>query len=120
MIFYRTQIDSMTGYDTYKTCIDACLKCAAICNRCASTCTREEDLKIMAKCIQLDMECAAICYTSAQLMFLGSEDAEHICRLCAQICEACGIECAKHLHVHHCKECAEACKACAYECRKIA
>ena len=51
----------MTGYHTYKTCIDACLQCAAICNHCASSCTQEENIKMMAGCIQLDMECAAIC-----------------------------------------------------------
>lgn len=61
----------MTGYHTYQSCIDACLKCASICNHCASSCTQEENVKMMSRCIQLDMECAAICYSSAQLMSLG-------------------------------------------------
>ncbi|MEO6327812.1 MAG: four-helix bundle copper-binding protein [Ginsengibacter sp.] len=39
--------------------------CAAICNHCASSCTQEQDVKMMAGCIQLDMECAAICYATA-------------------------------------------------------
>jgi len=63
-----------------------------------SSCTQEEDVKMMAKCIQLDMECAAICYAAAQLMSLGSEKAKEICTLCAGICETCGNECAKHSH----------------------
>jgi hypothetical protein len=74
---------------------------------------------MMAKCIQLDMECAATCYASAQLMCMGSSHARQLCALCAEICEACGAECAKHEHAH-CKECAEACKRCAEECRKMA
>ena len=82
----------MTGYHTYQSCIEACLKCAAICNHCASSCTEEEDVKMMARCIQLDMECAAICYASAQLMSLGSDKAKEICRICADICEACAAE----------------------------
>jgi len=110
----------MTGYHTYKTCIDACLQCAAICNHCASSCTQEEDIKMMAGCIQLDMECAAICYASAQLMSLSSSRAKEVCRICADICEACGKECGKHTHSKHCQECAEACHRCAEECRKMA
>ena len=109
----------MTGYHTYKTCIDACLQCAAICNHCASSCTQEDDVKMMARCIQLDMECSAMCYASAQLMSLGSDKAKDICRLCAAICNECGNECAKH-ETEHCQECAAACKKCAEECEKMA
>lgn len=109
----------MTGYHTYKNCIEACLKCAAICNHCASSCTQEDDVKMMAKCIQLDMECAALCYASAQLMSLGSDHAKHICHHCAELCDACSNECGKHNN-EHCKECSDACKQCALECRRMA
>jgi hypothetical protein len=109
----------MNSYLQYQKCIDACLRCAAICNNCASSCTEEEDVKMMAKCIQLDMQCAAICYAAAQLMSLGSDKAKELCRICADLCEACGAECAKHTHMEHCQECAEACKACAAECKKM-
>lgn len=74
---------------------------------------------MMARCIQLDMECAVVCYASAQLMSLGSEQAKEFCRICAAICEACSAECGKHQN-EHCRECAEACKRCAEECRKMA
>jgi hypothetical protein len=73
----------------------------------------------MARCIELDMQCAAICYASAQLMSLGSDKANEVCRICAGICDACGEECGKH-HNEHCKECAKACRECAAECRKMA
>jgi hypothetical protein len=109
----------MKGYHEYKTCIDACLKCAAICNHCASSCTQEEDIKMMANCIQLDMECAAICYAAVQVMSAGGQKAKELCRICADICDACGNECGKH-KTEHCRECADACKQCAEECRKMA
>ena len=109
----------MTGYHTYKACIDACLKCAAMCNHCASACLQEEDVKMMAKSIQLDMECAAMCYVSAQLMSLGSEKTNAVCRLCAQLCSDCANECSKH-ETEHCKECAEMCRQCADECSRMA
>ena len=73
----------------------------------------------MAACIQLDMECAAICYAAAQLMSLGSKHVKELCRICADICDACGAECGKH-HTEHCQECATACKECAAECRQMA
>jgi hypothetical protein len=80
---------------------------------------QEEDVKMMAKCIQLDMECAAICYASAQLMSIGSSKSKDVCNICADICDACAAECSKH-EIEHCKECAEACKQCAEECRAMA
>lgn len=79
----------------------------------------EEDVKMMAKCIQLDMECASACYAAAQLMSLGSSQAMAFCKICGDICEACGAECGQHQN-EHCQECARACKACAEECRKMA
>lgn len=108
----------MNGYHQYKDCIEACLKCAAVCNYCASSCTQEEDVKMMARCIQLNMECAAICYTAAQLMSLSSEQATQICIICADICETCGAECANH-DSGHCQECARLCLDCSEQCTKM-
>jgi hypothetical protein len=109
----------MNGYRHYQSCIEACLRCAAVCNHCASSCLQEEDVKMMACCIRLDMECAAICYATAQLMSLGSGQAKDICRICAGMCQACGDECARH-QMEHCQKCAAACHACAEECRRMA
>jgi len=116
-LFFNLKIKVM-GYHEWKSCIDACLKCASICNHCAISCTQEDDVKMMARCIELDMQCAAICYSAAQLMSMGSPFAQDICRICADICQQCGEECSNH-HTQHCKECADACKACAEECRRM-
>src|SRR3954449_9487675 len=104
------------GYHQYKSCIDACLACAAVCNHCAASCLQEEDVKMMARCIQLDMECSAACYAAAQLMSLGSSQAKEMCLICAELCDACSEECGKHNN-EHCRECAETCSQCADECR---
>ena len=109
----------MKNYHTYKVCIDACLKCAALCNHCANSSLQEEDQKMMAKCIQLDMECAAMCYAATQLMSLGSAKAAAVCKLCAEFCDACAAECSQHTN-KHCQECAQACKECAKHCREMA
>ncbi len=108
----------MTNEQNYQDCIEALLRCATECQQCASFCLREEEDNLMAKCIKLDMECAAICYATAQLMNLGSEFAGDLCRICAEICDACAKECAKH-EADHCQRCAVECTACAEECRKM-
>ncbi len=106
------------GYHENKSCIEACLKCAALCDHCASSCLKEDDVKMMTRCIQLDMECAALCYSAAQLMSIGSTRAQEICRLCAQLCRECADECDSHDN-EHCRECAKACRHCAEECMEM-
>jgi hypothetical protein len=95
------------------------MQCAVECNHCATACLQEQDVKMMARCIALDLDCAAICELAAAAMARGSENAQSICALCADICEACGEECAKHSAMEHCQRCAEACRRCADECRRM-
>jgi hypothetical protein len=103
----------------YQSCIDACNACADACDHCATACLAENDVKMMALCIKLDMDCAAICRLAGGYMSRESEFAMQVCAFCADVCEACGAECAKHQHAH-CQECAEACRRCAEECRRMA
>lgn len=103
----------------FEDCIEACNLCAAACNLCAASCLREPDVKAMARCIALDMDCAALCSTAAALMARDSERAEALCALCAQACDACAEECAKH-DMDHCQACARACKRCVEACHEMA
>lgn len=106
------------NYHISKKCLDACLACAAVCNYCAASCLKEQDIKMMAACIQLDMECSAICYATAQLISLGSEKAQELTRLCEEICRECAAECNKHQN-EHCRECARICNECADACAEM-
>ena len=106
-------------HQPYNACIEACNACAVACNHCAISCLHETDVKMMAKCIALDIDCAQICALAAAAMARGSVHAKAICALCADICQSCGDECAKH-DMAHCQECAKACHQCAQECRKMA
>ncbi len=105
-------------HQPYQSCIDACLACIAACQHCAASCLREPEVGHMALCIQLDMECSAVCEAAVKLMSLGSNHANAICQICADVCNACGDECAKHQH-DHCQACAAACRRCADECSKM-
>jgi uncharacterized protein DUF326 len=107
------------AHEKYQSCIDACNDCMIACEHCATECLHEDDVKMMARCIELDRACAIICATAARSMASGSEFAGRICGICAEICQACGNECAKH-KAQHCQDCAKACHRCAEECRKMA
>ena len=104
----------------YASCIEACNSCADACDYCAVACLHEPDPKPMARCIEHDIDCAAICRLAASYMARDSELAPAICSFCAEVCEACAVECAKHERMQHCRECAEACRRCAEECRRMA
>ena len=99
--------------------IEACNACAVACNHCAASCLHEQDVKMMVRCIALDMDCAQICALAAAAMARGSEHANAICALCADICQTCGDECSRH-EMAHCQQCAKACFDCAKECRQMA
>ncbi|WP_395139804.1 four-helix bundle copper-binding protein [Schlegelella aquatica] len=107
------------AHETYASCIAACNACADACDHCATACLQEDDVKMMARCVALDIDCAAICRLAAGAMARGSENAKAICALCADICQRCGDECAQHKH-DHCQQCAQACRRCAEECRRMA
>lgn len=102
----------------FESCITACHVCANACDMCVAACLKEDDVKMMARCIALDIDCAQICRLAAGVMARGSEFATALCRVCAEICDACGNECAKH-QAQHCQDCAAACRRCAEECRRM-
>ena len=103
----------------WQSCIDACMSSAEACEFCATSDLKEQDVKMMASCAQMNRQCAAVCWTSAALMSMDSQFAKQFCNLCADVCDACASECEHH-DVDHCKQCAQACRSCAEECRRMA
>ncbi len=102
----------------FKACIEACDACIVVSSHCANACLHEEDVKMMVRCISLDMDCVGACALAVAAMARNSEHANVICDMCAAICKSCGDECAKH-KMEHCQKCAAACHLCAAECRKM-
>lgn len=103
----------------YANCIEGCNDCADACDFCAASCLHEEDVKMMSRCIALDIDCAQLCRVAAAIMARGSEAAAAICAVCADLCEMCAGECGSH-QMDHCQHCAAACRRCAAECRAMA
>jgi hypothetical protein len=92
------------------------IDCALTCEACAGACLNEENISLMARCIELDRDCADICLQAARLLQRQSEIADDFLLVCEKICRMCAEECNKHSH-EHCKICAETCEACADACR---
>ena len=69
----------------YQSCIDACNACAESCELCATSCLREEDVKMLSRCIQLDRDCATVCWTASQVMSRDSEFVKQICNICSKV-----------------------------------
>lgn len=107
-------------HQSFASCIQACYACATECNHCAASCLQEQDVKMMARCIALDIDCAQACEVAAAAMGRASESAKAFCAFCAQICDLCAQECERHQHMEHCRQCAESCRRCAEECRRMA
>lgn len=80
---------------------------------------REDGVATMAECIRLDRNCADACALTARLLARASRFTREVVQMCAQVCQACATECARHKH-DHCQECAQACKHCADECLRLA
>ena len=104
------------SHEQNKGLIDALTSCVAECNHCTAACLEEKDVKMLARCIKLDIDCAEICNLAISFVSRGSEHAEHVLHECAEICNECAKECEKHSHMEHCKRCAEICRACAEAC----
>ena len=108
------------SHEQHTQLIQALNDCAVECNHCSTACLEEENVKMLSRCIKLDIDCAEICRLAAGFLARGSEHARHILKECAEICRECAEECEKHAHHHdHCKQCAEACRNCAAACEAV-
>lgn len=99
-----------------KNCIDACLACLINCEKCITDCVAAGN----KECILLCRDCADVCALCARFEARGSQFSKNLHGLCAEVCKACSIECAKHASHHtSCKECAETCIKCATICEEL-
>ena len=106
-------------HDKNKELIQIVEECTAACSHCFDACLKEEDVKMMADCIRLDVECSEICSLFSKGLARDTPFVKELAAACAAICEACGKECEKHDH-DHCQKCAEACFKCAKACKDAA
>ena len=67
-----------------------------------------------------DVQGLDMCRMASMMMCRGSEYAKQMCNMCADMCEACAMECEKMGDkMEVCKQCADMCRKCAQECRSM-
>src|SRR5688572_30439444 len=76
--YFLTIKNRIMSHDQNQRLMDALAKCAAECSHCASACLQEQDVKMMGRCIRLDIDCAEICRLATGFVARGSEHAEQI------------------------------------------
>jgi hypothetical protein len=79
-------------------------------------------VKSLTQCIRTCLDCADVCAATGSLASRCTGTNEIVLKTmldaCAQACQLCGEECAKHASMHeHCKVCAEACRRCEQACQ---
>jgi len=101
-----------------KELLQKLIECALTCEECEAACLNEENITLLARCIELDRDCADICLLASRLVHRDSEISDDYLAMCEKMCRMCAEECNKHNH-EHCKACAEACLACAEACHAM-
>ncbi|MCB5185736.1 four-helix bundle copper-binding protein [Methylobacillus gramineus] len=104
-------------HNHYQPCIEALKSCIEACEHCAAACRSEGSPLHMQRCIKLDTDCAEFCRLTLNFLQRESEFADLVVEDCAEICRACGEECAGH-QFDHCQQCAKACQHCLDTCLK--
>jgi hypothetical protein len=102
-------------------CIEECSDCAQTCASCADASLAENDVKMLARCVRLNLDCTDMCTATGAIAtrHLVSESAflHDILAACALTCQRCEEECLKHASHHaHCRVCAEVCASCRKAC----
>ncbi len=100
-------------------CLRACSECAAACLQCVTDCAKGGHTETLSRCMALARECADLCREAITSIALGSVHIDTVCAQCAQACQRCAAECAKH-DFEYCQQCAQMCLRCAAECQGMA
>lgn len=100
----------------YEKIIDSLIDCVRACETCTDACLNEDNVKMVADCIKLNIDCADTCSLGIRLLSRNSGISESIISMCADICAKCAEECETHDH-DHCKKSAEICRNCEDICK---
>ncbi|MCE7914192.1 MAG: four-helix bundle copper-binding protein [Nitrosomonas sp. PRO4] len=102
--------------DTMQACIAACSNCHQVCLQMAMNhCLETGGKHVEPSHFRLMMSCAELCQTSANFLLSGFHQ-NTLCGICADICEACAMDCER---IGGMEECVQACKKCAETCRQM-
>jgi hypothetical protein len=103
-----------------RAALEAVAECSEVCEGCGQACIKSGDAS-MAACISICLDCAVVCRSCETLLTRNSRFDVLMCKVVAEIAEACADECAKcDSPACGCDVCAGAAHRCAEECTKLA
>jgi hypothetical protein len=113
-----------TANEALVRCIEECLACAFACTSCADSSLAEEDVRVLVRCIRLNLDCADVCDATGRVLTRQTNfepsPARSLVETCAQTCNVCAEECERHAHHHeHCRLSVEACRRCEQACEDL-
>jgi hypothetical protein len=78
----------------------------------------------MVRCIRDDLDCADVCLATSRILSRQTAGDRQLMRAvleaCIQACSACAASCGEHREHHeHCRICADVCEACGQACRAV-
>lgn len=110
---------SVMSDEMVKECIDACTKCANVCQETIDYCLKQGGDHVAESHIKLLLDCAEICRVCDDFLLRRSQQATGVCRVCAEVCDACATSCSSFKGDSQMEKCAEMCTKCAESCREM-
>ncbi len=114
--------DSQLEYanSVLQECIDNCTECSRMCLQLIPYCLDMGGEHASSEHIGTLQVCSIMCEACAKLMTLESEFHHDLCRLCAQICITCAIDCERLADDNPLMiDCAEICRKAAESCERM-
>ena len=100
-----------------QSCIEECLRCHSVCIGMASHhCLEAGGKHVEPMHFRLMLACAEACQSAANLMLIGIDHHKAMCRVCADVCEACAQSCEQ---LGDMQMCVDVCRRCADSCRHM-
>jgi hypothetical protein len=109
-----------SGAMTIQDCVDSCLRSHAMCLETARYCIDQGGRHVSAAHLALLQDCAEMCQTTANSLLRHSPQHVAVCTACAQLCDACAVDCLTFPDDPQMERCARTCKDCSRSCRDMA
>jgi hypothetical protein len=101
-------------------CIENCLNCFQSCTEVLNHCVSLGGKHVEPHHLRLLQSCAVICEASAKVLMMESEYYSDVCKLCADVCMDCALDCNQISDGDEMMdECAEFCRICADSCNTM-
>lgn len=107
--------------DEMQKCIQLCRDCHAMCTQTIAHCLQLGGRHAAPDHIRLLVDCAQMCATTIDYMLRKSPFHDRICRVCTELCQQCGKDCAQVAGDDQMvRQCIEMCRKCAESCERMA